>query len=314
MRKPQTILAGVVFILGLIFILHAQEMATPAPSPSSDSIVCIAAESQGLSLVSPEDLPAYGTFWNVTTNGVMAPWPCPPPDTSLSIYAITTNGQYLVDSTGGQVAMAGEASVADALSALADAVVSLIQQVENPPLSRELVSPSGFSPLFESFDTNSALYLQITNVADGLAYLNLMNGTDYVYEIYSKTDLTATNWDIAGEVFPTDTNCQSFTVPALDGTNLFIWARDWTGITSNGNTTPDWWFYYWFGTTGLSDTDLDINGNTLLSDYQSGRDPNTISFTVRLGSQNFNSSPATGTSWSSEDCQAMKRCWLMTRI
>jgi hypothetical protein len=145
-----------------------------------------------------------------------------------------------------------------------------------------LDSPSGFSPMFATLDTNS-LYLQITNVADGLAYLNLMNGTDYVYEIFSKTDLTASNWNIAGEVFPSDTNCAPFTVPALDGTNLFIWARDWTGVTSNGNTTPEWWFYKYFGTVDLSDTNLDSTGNnTLLSDYQNGTDPNVIAFTVEV--------------------------------
>ena len=132
-----------------------------------------------------------------------------------------------------------------------------------------------------SFPTNT-LWLQITNVANGQAYLNLMYGTDYVYEIYSKTDLTASNWDIAGEVFPTDTNCMPFTVPATDQTNLFIWARDWTGITSNGNETPEWWFYKYFGTVDLSDTNLDPLGNTLLYDYTYDYDPNLIAFNFDL--------------------------------
>jgi len=46
-------------------------------------------------------------------------------------------------------------------------------------------------------------------------------------------------------------------VPQSGRTNLFLWARDWTGVTGNGNATPDWWFWEYFGTTVLSGTNLD---------------------------------------------------------
>jgi hypothetical protein len=85
-----------------------------------------------------------------------------------------------------------------------------------------------------------------------------------------------------------------FIVSESGRTNLFIWAQDWTGVTENGNTTPDWWFWEYYGTVNLSDTNLDSQGNTLLSDYQGGTDPNIISFTMRLGDQNFNTINATG--------------------
>ncbi len=292
--------AAALFIFGglVVSLLHAQAQTT------QDSIVQITAESNGLSLVSPSDLPDAGTFWVVDTNGVLCPNPCPPPNAAnLPIYGIADN-EFLVDATGGQVSTDGQ-SVQDALAALADAVNNLINQVQASlapqtmarafGMSAEMDSPSDASPMLATFDT-SGLYLQITNMANGLAYLSLMNGTDYVYEIYSKTDLTATNWNITGEVFPTDTNCMPFTVPALDQTNLFIWARDWTGITSNGNETPEWWFWKYFGTVNLSDTNLDSDGvNTLLYDYTNNIEPtNAISFTVRLGNQNFNSTSASG--------------------
>jgi hypothetical protein len=136
-----------------------------------------------------------------------------------------------------------------------------------------------------SFPTNG-LWLQITNPAVDTVFANLNGATDYVYEIFSTTNLmqhmAVSNWDIETEVFPTDTNSMPFTV-SMNGRNpLYLWARDWTGITSNGNTTPDWWFWYYFGTINLSDDDLDPSGNTLLSDYRGGADPNVIQFSINV--------------------------------
>jgi hypothetical protein len=139
-----------------------------------------------------------------------------------------------------------------------------------------------------SFPTNG-LWLQITNISGGLVYANLNGATDYVYEIFSATNLsppmTVSNWDIAAEVFPgISTNTAPFSVFANSEPNFFLWARDWTGITSHGNTVPDWWLYYWFGTAGLalSDSDLDPKGNTLLSDYANELDPNVIGFFISV--------------------------------
>jgi hypothetical protein len=64
-----------------------------------------------------------------------------------------------------------------------------------------------------------------------------------------------------------------FTELTLDRPNLFLLAEDWTGVTENGNTVPDWWFWKYFGTTFLWDTNLDSAGQTLLHDYQYGLDP-----------------------------------------
>jgi hypothetical protein len=146
----------------------------------------------------------------------------------------------------------------------------------------------GFTPAF-NFPVNS-LWLQITGVTNGLANLILNNATDQVYEVLSKTNLMATNWNIEpSEVWPTNSAAMPFTVPVFDRTNtLFIWARDWTGVRENGNTTPDWWFWEYFGTLALSDTNLDSQGNTLLSDYNYGLDPNVISFSISVTNQYVN--------------------------
>jgi hypothetical protein len=290
MKKLRLISAGMAFILGFTFNLHAQE----AP----DSIVQLAAQSEGLSLVSVADVPEEGTFWLVMSNGIV-PDPAPLFAPDLPIYAITSNGQYLVDDTDGQVATDTGQSVEDALADLAADVTNLISQIQNPPpVSRSLamraMDEGGFTPDF-GFSTNG-LYLQINAVSNDLAYLTLNNATDEVYEVLSKTDLTATNWTIEpGVLFPTDSNAMPFTVSEQGRTNLFIWAMDWTGVTENDNTTPDWWFWLYFGTTDLLDSDLDSQGNTLLDDYESGTDPNPIQFSLQLANNYFNANPAYGT-------------------
>ena len=123
--------------------------------------------------------------------------------------------------------------------------------------------------------------LEPTGVSNGQAYLNLHNATNQVYAIWSTTNLLV-GWNVETEVWPTNGVVMPFTVPTLDRQNLFLRAEDWTRVTENGNTAPDWWFWGYFGTIALSDTNLDSQGNTLLYDYQNGVDPNIISFLIQL--------------------------------
>ena len=98
-----------------------------------------------------------------------------------------------------------------------------------------------------TFPTNK-LWLEVTGVSNGLAHLNLHNATDEVYEVWSKIDLLATNLEHrTGSMAGHKSNGNPFTVPQLDRTNLFIWARDWTGMDENSNGIPDWWEYKYFG-------------------------------------------------------------------
>jgi hypothetical protein len=129
---------------------------------------------------------------------------------------------------------------------------------------------------FSSTVPTNGLWLEITSVSNELACLNLHNATNLVYEIWSKTNLLNSNWKIEMELWPADTDSMPFTISVLDRTEaLFIWARDWTGVTSNGNKTPEWWFWKYFGTVDLSDTNRDSQGNMLLQDYQDGLDPDS---------------------------------------
>ncbi len=310
MRKIYSALAGV--LLGLVFnsnISIAQSLLTIQPA-QPDSIVQLVADAQGLERVAPADWPRSGTFWNVMpgAGGICpAPFPCPPLDPNVPVYAIA-DGQFLVDGTGGQVLpvsqagrMATSATINSVLEAQANTVVDLIARVQEAQFNREFAMTFGldeemYSPEAYSliYDTNG-LWLEITNVVSGLAHVNLHHATNKVYEIWSKTDLIFTNWSIELEVAPTNGAAMPFTVPVLGRTNLFIWARDWTGITSHGNTIPEWWFWKYFGTVNLSDTNLDSRGNTLLSAFQQSLDPNVIQFSLQFTNSDFNSSPANGT-------------------
>jgi hypothetical protein len=85
--------------------------------------------------------------------------------------------------------------------------------------------------------------LEVTGVTNDIVSLNLNNATNQVYEIFSKSDFSQSNWDIETEVFPTNAVNNPFTISEQGRSNLVIWARDWTDVTSGGNTIPEWWFY-----------------------------------------------------------------------
>ncbi len=321
----------IILAAGMVFLshpLHAQTAAVGSFSGDimrvqpvqNDSIVSAVAEAQGLQLVPPDQVPLCGTFWTVLPGpggGVGLPFPCPPLDPSLPVYAIA-DGQFLVDGTiGGQAILntpqagrlAASSMSAAALEAQANAVLNLITQVQTVAANRQMrtmaramamdaSSPGdgggdGGSDNYSNFassytiDTNG-LWLTLTNVSGGLAYLNLHGATGEVYEIFSRVDLANGGWNIEQELWPTDTNSMPFTIPVLNRTDaLFIWARDWTGVTSGGNETPEWWFWEYFGTVALSDTNLDGNGSLLLSDYTNGVVPAAFQFTAIETTNNY---------------------------
>jgi hypothetical protein len=70
------------------------------------------------------------------------------------------------------------------------------------------------------YDTNQ-LYLQITNVSNGWAYLNLHNATNQVYSIWTTTNLLTpcADWRVVTELWPTtdQTNVLALTVSNVIG-------------------------------------------------------------------------------------------------
>ena len=105
--KKILLVAGLVFPVLLLHgeiapdgILNRDLTPESVPPDSSDSIVQLTAEAQGLSLVSPDQVPLSGTFWTIMPGaGTLAlPYPCPPLGVNLPTYALA-NGSYLVDNT-----------------------------------------------------------------------------------------------------------------------------------------------------------------------------------------------------------------------
>ena len=289
-----------------------QRTLTPAP----DSIVQITAEAIGLEAVAYEDLPRGGTFWWVEASGVMAPLPCPPLNRIVPIYIIA-DGQFLVDDTGGQVAVntrrlsltqaTTSSMTVSAVDRLGNAVADLIEQIQQTQFERTMMMSLGVPSPGEggggtngvgdgsystyTIDTN-LMWLEITNVSNGWSHLSLHSGTNQfntsqVFAILTKTNLLDPTWDIETVVWPAQdqTNVMPISVQNFDRQILFFRAQDWTGVDSDSDGIPDWWIWKYFHTLGLNATNLDSQGNTFGYDYTNHIDPNAINFTIESASQ-----------------------------
>lgn len=268
-------------------------------TPAQDSIVQITAEAMGLDSVAFEDLPRGGTFWWVNSSGVMAPLPCPPLNRIVPIYIIA-DGQFLVDDTGGLVAVntrhlsltqaTTSSLTVSAVDRLGNAVADLIEQIQQTQFERTMMmslgvpSPGeggggtngGFGGNYSTYtiDTN-LLWLAITNVSNGWSYLSLHSGTNQfstnqVFAIWTKTNLLDATWTIETVVSPTSnqTNSMPFSVQNFGREILFFRAQDWTGVDTDSDGIPDWWAWNYLGTPNVTDTNLDYSGNNYSFAYE----------------------------------------------
>ena len=278
-----------VLIAGL-YMLHAQDAATSLQSVSTaqtagpDSIVQLTADSQGLDLIPPGALPQSGTFWMMMPNGFSAPYPCPPPG-QLPTYSLGWGGEFLVDGTGGQVALtpwrqgrtAGATTVAGALALQASNVLGLIDMVQTVQLQQILsASPmklsgmmkmdaipqlgggddngtNAYNPLDNTIpppDYGTNLWIARFNVATNLATGVISNSAaDIPYELQYTMDLIqpwqSAGWFAYGSEL---TNWTPFSVPAIGSSNMFIRVRSWQ---DGGSGLPLWWQSQYFGTNGV---------------------------------------------------------------
>ena len=288
-----------------LHFLHAQQMAMPVQSGAPDSIVQLTADAEGLSLLSPADLPRSGTFWWVMAGGMPVPAPCPPLDLSVPIYQLA-DGQFLVDETGGQVALnprrfgaqaqSANGAVASALAAQADEVVNLIAQAQTTAANQQMRAMGMDIPGFggggndggdgtnnfysDSFNFTpnygTNLWLAITNLANNAAGLFISNtAPDIQYEVQYTMDLLQP-WQSAGWfVFGSElTNWTPFSVSAFSPTNLFLRVRSWQ---DDGSGLPLWWQEQYFGTNGVDPYgDPAGDGWNNLQKFQNGMNPNVF--------------------------------------
>jgi hypothetical protein len=306
--KIRNLFNGLLITIGLLTmlnLLHAQEAATPVAGGTDSAVDWSSASDLQVMLEAAESLPTIpataapqaGTFYSAQhAPGSGSEWPPMPANIRGVPLWDMGGGVYLLD----DLQVNYNQPVKSKSTAKTAGGMEAMDEDDGPPSppGGDTNDDGGYTNNLQiaPIDTNG-LWLQITNVSNCLAYLNLMNATDAVYEIWSKTNLLDAGWNIEGELWPTNsqTNVMPFTVAAGSPTNLFIWAEDWTGVTSGGNETPEWWFWKYFGTVDLSDTNLDSTGDyTLLVDYTYGYDPNVIQFSLQFTNNYVNASPVYG--------------------
>jgi hypothetical protein len=247
MRTIRNSFGGLAIIGGLIGSLnfvHAQTATVGSfngdimqgQSAQTDSIVGIVAESQGLHVVPSDQVPRYGTFWTVSPglgSRVIPPFPCPPLDASLPIYAIADR-QFLVDGTiGSQVTLntpqagrlAAVSTRAAALEAQANAVLNLITQIQTMAANQQMQamdapvppnfgdggnnSDGGFSSNFQPqvFTTNDLwMQVQMANTTGSLVIHPPWNVTNGVYDLFYTTNLAPSAWQWLLRCVPGQTN------------------------------------------------------------------------------------------------------------
>ena len=284
----------------------AIDVAQPA---QPDSLVQIAAESQGLAQIAPEDLPIIGgTFWWVMPGGNAVPAPCLPLDLSGAVYQIA-DGQFLVDETGGQVvvnthrfglAQATSSTVASEVASQADAVVNLITQVQATAANQQMqamagnmmamdvpspgdggdggtnsYTPNGSGYTLPDYGTN--LWIAQVGTVSGNLLGTMSNSIgDVSYEIQSRTNLSQSDWASEGFINGSELTNWTMSVAQNGRPNLFLRIRSW--IDSDNVGIPDWWQLLYFGYVGIDPNAPDPAGDgySNLQKYQMGLNPNAF--------------------------------------
>ena len=229
-------------LLAFLAAITTHNLALQAQTAGSgDSIVQITAENCGLTPIPAGEavLPRLGTFWIIQPGFcAAAPLPFAPPG-SFPTFQVVDN-QYLIDMTVSQNLPSDAAKAQAMLAAEANAVVNLVNQIQGEETLRETEALLGIThpdlppPNTFSYTVNSnLLWLQLTNVAAGTVYANLMDCTNQsgvpgttnlsVYAIWSATNLSVpfAAWQVETEVWPDNTNCMPFTVARFSRPELF---------------------------------------------------------------------------------------------
>ena len=273
--------------LGLTFLSRAQMQFISGGAVLSggqpDSVVQIAAESQGLALVPPDQLPKAGTFWTVDGNGLFpVPYPCPPDDPNAIYYALGPAGVFLVDATDGAVPPMSRMQAVRGVNASSfvqgqlDSVLNLIAQQQAAQLDAALgqgqsqtMALGGSSPLdsgngsdgggtntnsdpsYAGPDYGTNLWMGLNGTASNLLTRILSNSVaDVPFELQTNSGLTSSNWLSAGFVYGSEvTNWTAWSLPMSSTGNLFVRVRSWA--SSDGSGLPIWWQLQYFGYVGV---------------------------------------------------------------
>jgi len=254
--------------------------------------------SVGLRPLAPSAIPDTGTFWLLKGgdgSGTSPPLPALPPilkRLNLPVYNLGGGTLVIDDTSVNYAALAGLARAAAASGAIAtSSSLSIPLPGDGDPGDGGDGDTNNVPFVCNYIFNTNGLWLELTNVANGMTGLNLHNATNSVYAIWSTTNPLA-GWQVEAEVWPSNSLVMPITFPTLSRPILLMRAEDWTGVNSYGDGLPDWWNWLYFGNLSQSATNLDSQGNTLLYDYTNGLDPNVIAFSLSATNRYVNQSAA----------------------
>ena len=256
-------------VSGLIASLNFAHGQMLAQSASADSVVQVVADAEGLTILSPEDVPLYGgTYWTVFPglNGTPVPMPCLPMDSNVRVWAIA-DGQYLVDASGDVLPQATERMAARGVSSAtliqsqADAVDNLVLQVQANQqmqmMAMDVPTPgdgsgdggtNSYTPDYSSYTVDYGSNLWVSGISllsgnlNGTA-TNTQSGVQY--DVMSRTNLMQTDWQYEGTILGSDaTNWTPLSVSQNGRSSLFLRLRSNAG---DGSGLPSWWQMQYFG-------------------------------------------------------------------
>jgi hypothetical protein len=308
----------VLLTVGLVFSVHLLQgqvapfgiysgnrgPVQPVQTDSGDSIVQLTAETYGLQLVPPEDIPPFASVYWVIESGASAmalPFPCPPPGVNPT-YAISdgiSGGIFgtvlLVDAT----ATTNAVSQAD-LEAQATATVNVIAQVQAATANQQSLTMaramdagapapgggtggdaggSGSLPTnsFAPFNPGTNLWLATLGISNNSTSLLLSNtAPDILFELLGCSNLATANWFSVGFVDGSElTNFTPASVPVSGQGNMFFRIRSW--VDSGDTGIPDWWWLQYFGqVTNVNANAEDPAGDSYdnLEKFELGLNPN----------------------------------------
>ena len=205
----QVVLIGAGLFVSLN-LLHA----TPLRSSTTAGLSALVAAVSQTEPIPAEEVPPVGTFYSAQNPG-SAPFP-------FNFQALPAwnlgNGMWLLDDLDADM-VAQRSTMSRAISMGA-------------PMPGDGGGDSGGGDVTNNYvsytwDTNQ-LWLAISNVSNNTTFANLHNGTNQVYAIWGTTNLATpfASWNVATEVWPTDTNCQPFTVQNSNWEDLYLRAED----------------------------------------------------------------------------------------
>lgn len=274
-------------------VIHARPIVPPTQTYVAISDDDLSAMVQVLQQTPPlpsDSIPPIGTFYSAQDPNQP---PLPFNASGLPGWSLG-DGLFLLDDRG-----------VDSSSCLLSSDVFMSTLDGPPPLGDGVdgdgSGSSGGSSFTYSINTNG-LWLEITNMANGYVSGVVHNLTNSVYAILGSTNLLDINWSIEQSIRPDVSQTTApFTANTLDRQILFLRAMDWTSVDANANGMLDYWEYENFGDFNqTAEGDYDGDGISNLAEFQLNSDPNTIDFSLILGTGYFNTTNPT------VQCQILK--------